>query len=111
MRFHPAQHHQESLGKLSNIFRKRMETQGILPVNPWKATRLDRWLSGMGARMKPESKHFRSGTALDCDKYVNFQVPCPLYHKRIKGYKEPRWVRIEIPWDLADKVLALGHLP
>lgn len=111
MNFHPFQHDRKALQKLSKIFQESLERRKILPVNPWKAKRAERWLADMGARMKPESKHFRSGSPLDCEKYVNFNVECPLCHKRIKGYKEPRWMRIEIPWKLAEKTLALGYLP
>ena len=111
MRFHPAQGDQNNLQKIAQIFRTSMERHEVLPVNPWKAKRLERWLARMGARFQPETHNYRSLTRVDTQNYVNFKVPCPLYYKRIKGRREARWVRIEIPWELADKVLALGHLP
>jgi len=110
MRFHPAQSHPESLELLKKTFREAMEKRKILPKNPWKAKRVQTWLAKMGARMDPGSDWFRPGQP-DCKNYVNFQVDCNQSKLKIKGRRGWRFMRIEIPHDLADKILALGYLP
>lgn len=118
IKFHPVQTEPKTLEKLAEIFRESMERHGVLPKNPWKAKRLEAWLSKMGARFWPGSHHIR-WSEVDCSKYVNFKVYCPMLEPRnggrlapkINGYREERYVHIEIPWELADKVLVLGHLP
>lgn len=111
MKFHPLQHDQNALAKLSMIFREAMEKHEVLPKNPWRAKRLKSWLAKFGGRMEPESRHFRTAHPVDCGQFVNFRVACPKVQNRIKGYREERWSRIEIPWELAEKVLALGFVP
>lgn len=120
MRFHPVQADPEKLSLLSEVFRAGMERRKVLPVNPWKAKKLERWLAKMGSKFEPETFNYRSLYRVDTQNYVNFRVECPrpkaipgIFRRRpkIRGRDEVRWVRIEIPWELADKVLVLGHLP
>jgi hypothetical protein len=120
MRFHPVQHNLKALDKISTIFRDRMVEMDILPVNPWKATRVQKWLDKMGARMKPGSRHYNVFRGqVDCSNFVNFKVKCQPRKQRVPGglgsprYRmiEASFMRIEIPWELADKVLTLGYLP
>lgn len=118
MRFHPIQSDRKSLEKIADAFKTSMEKRGILPKNPWRAKRLQRWLAGMGARMEPGSMHLRNYDRPDTANFVNFTVDCPQIESkkkrlppRIKGRREWRFVRIEIPWELADKILVLGYLP
>lgn len=109
----------EKLRQIAELFRKSMEKSRVLPVNPWKAKRLERWLSRMGAKFEPETHNYRSLIRVDTKNYVNFKVDCPppkaspkkVFARKIKGRRELRWVRIEIPWELADKILILGYLP
>jgi hypothetical protein len=117
MRFHPVQHNVAALEKIAEIFEVKMRERGILPKNPWKAKRVHEWLARMGARMKPGSRRFdpHMGCA-DCSNFVNFKVHCdppkprnPRARRLLRG--EVAFMRVEIPWDLADKVLALGYLP
>ena len=107
---------------LSESFRASMERSKVLPVNPWKAKRLERWLAKMGAKFEPETHNYRSLYRVDTQNYVNFKVECPSprpsgkgrrprLHPRIRGRNELRLVRIEIPWELADKILTLGYFP
>lgn len=121
MRFHPVQTDTKSLERLSSIFRESMERHKVLPVNPWKAKRLERWLAGMGARFRPESHNYRLLYRVETSDYVNFKVQCPSPKPsgrgrrprlipKINGRNEVRWVRIEIPWELADRILALGYM-
>lgn len=124
MKFHPLQGKKESMDRLSEIFRDSMEKRGILPKNPWKAKRLADWLAKMGARFHPGSHHIRA-YQVDSANFVNFKVDCPrsqfsrkitpwatkIVQRKINGRRESRFVCIEIPWDLADKVLTLGCLP
>ena len=118
IKFHPAQHNSEALEKIAEIFRESMEKHGVLPKNPWKAKRLEAWLGKMEARFHPGSHHIRA-YRVDGANFVNFKVDCPAMARvgrlklppRIRGRRETRWVCVEIPWDLADKVLTLGYLP
>ena len=121
MRCHPLQMDPGKLRLVSDLFQMSMERSKVLPVNPWKAKRLERWLGKMGARFEPETHNYRSLNRVDTQNYLNFRVACPppkaapgrVFARRpkIRGRCELRWVRIEIPWDLADKVLTLGYLP
>jgi len=111
MRYHPAQANQESLKKISEAFRDRMSVKGVLPKNPWKCKRTEEWLARMGARMKPGSRRFdpwRGG--VNCQDFLNFIVDCPPSRNRIEGQRGGHFMRIEIPWELADKILVLGRL-
>lgn len=117
MRYHPFQADQEKLKVLSKAFEASMMKQGVLPKNPWRAKRLAAWLLKMGARFHPGSSHYRT-YQLDSANYVNFGVNCPKFEgykpykqPRIKGYRGRCYVRIEIPWELADKIVILGYLP
>jgi len=119
---HPVQTDQKTLEKLAAIFRESMEKHGVLPKNPWKAKRLETWLGKMGARFHPGSHNIRL-YRVDAANFVNFKVDCPAVARkkdkfgrlklppRIRGRRESRWVCVEIPWELADKVLTLGYLP
>jgi hypothetical protein len=124
MRYHPLQSDQASRDKLSAVFTEHMEKRGVLPKNPWKAKRLGTWLAKMGARFHPASTSFRPfDWDLDFTKFYRFEVECPSWSsgirnargplkvRRIKGRRESRWVVIEIPWELADKILVFGCLP
>jgi hypothetical protein len=118
MRFHPVQHDVRALEKIALAFSDRMLLKGILPKNPWKAKRVHEWLARMGARMRPGDRHYDCFRGqVDCSNYVNFKVECIRPKWRVPGglrrYKEgePAFMRIEIPWELADKILALGYLP
>lgn len=123
MRYHPLQSDQASREKIAAIFKEKMESRGILPKNPWKAKRLGDWLAKMGARFHPASNSFRP-FGLEYAKFYSFEVQCQsdkmvghgtcrVTNKspRIRGRRESRWVVIEIPWELADKILVLGCLP
>jgi hypothetical protein len=107
---HPAQSNPDLLDKLQRAFQASMEKRGLIPKNPWKAKRVDAWLAKMGARMRPGSDWFRPEKP-DCKNYVNFNVDCIQSKMKIKGRRGWRFMRIEIPWDLADKILTLGFLP
>lgn len=118
MKFHPIQGDGEALKKLAAAFKHAMEKRGLLPKNPWRAKRLEAWLEGMGAKMDPGSMNVRNYERPDTNNFVNFLVHCPQptvkkgrLPPRIKGRRESRFVRIQIPWELADKVLVLGYLP
>lgn len=119
MRFHPIQGDDKALEKLRRAFKAAMEKRGILPKNPWRAKRLEAWLARMGAKMDPGSMHIRNYERPDTKNFVNFIVYCPQPNPkkgkqlppRIKGHRESRFMRIQIPWELADKVLVLGYLP
>lgn len=122
MRCHPLQMDPGKLRLVSDLFQMSMERSKVLPVNPWKAKRLESWLGKMGARFEPETHNYRSLNRVDTQNYLNFRVACPppkaalgrkayYFGRGIRRRCELRWVRIEIPWDLADKVLALGYLP
>jgi hypothetical protein len=116
MKFHPVQAHEESMNKLSKIFHDAMERHGILPKDPWRAKRLEAWLAKMGAKFRPRDAHYASLKPLDTQNFVNFRVRCPQVVRkgtiaRIRGSRAARFVHIEIPWELADKILVLGYLP
>jgi hypothetical protein len=65
----------------------------------------------MGARMKPGSRRFDPYKGLVyCETFLNFIVDCPPSKNRIEGQRGGHFMRIEIPWELADKVLVLGRL-
>lgn len=119
MKYHPIQGDQEKLKKISELFKQSMDNKKVRPVNPWKAKRLETWLGKMGARFQPETFSYRP-YRLDTQNYVNFKVECHgprgsgrifARRRKIRGRDEARWVRIEIPWELADKILVLGYLP
>ena len=105
------------MNKLSRIFHDAMERRAVLPKDPWRAKRLAAWLEEMGARFHPGSFNRRIwGSPLEPSNFVNFRVMCPQIVRkgrisRIRGTRETRFVHIEIPWELADKILALGYLP
>jgi len=117
MKWHPLQAHEESMNKLSKIFHDAMERHGILPKDPWRAKRLGAWLKEMGSRFHPGSFSRRDWSCpIDTHNFVNFRVRCPQIVRkgrisRIRGSRETRFVHIEIPWELADKILVLGYLP
>jgi hypothetical protein len=112
MRFHPVQHDVRALGKIAEVFEVKMREKGILPKNPWKAKRSEAWLARMGARMKPGCRRFDPHMGcVDCSNYVNFKVFCPPSKNKIRGERSTFFMRVEIPWELADRVLALGYLP
>ena len=118
MKCHPLQVHNESIDRLSEIFRVAMEKNGVLPKDPWRATRLEAWLAGMGAKFRPGDAHYRSLKPLDTQNFVNFRVTCPKFSvkkgrwlPRLRGDRATRFVHIEIPWALADKILMMGFLP
>lgn len=112
MRFHPVQTNVDALEKIAKIFRDKMDTLGILPKDPWRAKKAEAWLVKMGARMKPGNRHYDVFRGIvDCSNFVNFKVSCPPAKTRIRGERGTHFMRIEIPHDLADKVLTLGYLP
>ena len=97
---------------LGEIFAAKMLERRVMPKNPWAATKAEKWLAKMGARMKPGSRHFDPfGGRSDCANFVNFKVHCPKPKVRIRGERGGLFMRVEIPWDLADKILMLGYLP
>ena len=117
MKFHPMQGHKKSMDRLSEIFSEAMTKHGVLPKNPWKAKRLADWLGKMGARFHPGSHRIRCYST-DPANFVNFVVDCPPFvtkkgrlPPRVRGYREYRYVCLEIPWEMADRALALGFLP
>lgn len=104
------------MDKLSKVFHDAMERRGILPKDPWRAKRLAAWLEGMGGRFHPGSFSLREWSRKDTQNFVNFKVVCPQVVRngriyRIRGIRETRYVNIEIPWSLADKILMMGFLP
>lgn len=104
------------MDKLSKVFHDAMERRGILPKDPWRAKRLEAWLAKMGAKFRPGDTHYRSLKPLDTRDFVNFRVRCPQIVRkgtisRIRGNRATRFVHIEIPWALADKILMMGFLP
>jgi hypothetical protein len=109
--FHPAQTNMEALERLSQSFRLSMKKKNILPVNPWKAKKTEAWLAKMGARMQPGCRRFDPYYGKQDKNFVNFKVFCPTPKIRIRGEKGGFFMRVEIPWDLADKILTLGFLP
>lgn len=112
MKYHPFQSDRKVLEQISKIFRETMTRKGILPKNPWKATRVHKWLAGMGCRMRPGCSHRRMMERPDTENYVNFEVACERSKTRIMGYRNDyRFMRVEIPHDLADKIMVLGCLP
>jgi hypothetical protein len=113
MKYHPFQTNKEVLDKLSKVFREAMTKKGILPKNPWKAVRVRRWLEKMGGRMKPGSFHRQPVLERpDTLNFVNFEVPCERSNTRIMGYRnDHRFMRVEIPHELAEKIMLLGFLP
>jgi len=112
MRFHPVQHDVRALGKIAEIFQVKMREKGILPKNPWRAKRADAWLARMGARMKPGCRRFDPHMGcVDCSNFVNFKVNCPPTKARVRGIRGGHFMRVEIPWELADRILTLGYLP
>jgi len=112
MRYHPVQANQEALKKMSEAFQARMLENKVLPVNPFKAKKAERWLARMGARMKPGSFRFDPYKGVcETGKYVNFLVYCKASKVRIKNMRTIWFMRVEIPHDLADKILTLGYLP
>jgi len=111
MRFHPAQTSPEAMRKIVAAFQAAMEKRKILPKNPWKAKRAEAWLDKMGARMQPGDMGTSPWRRLENDKFFNFRIECPPSKKRIRGRRGHRYMRVEIPHDLADKILALGYLP
>lgn len=117
MKWHPLQGHEESVDRISGIFRAAMERDEVLPKDPWRAKKLTAWLEKMGGRFHPGSHHIRA-YFVDTANFFNFKVTCPKFsvkkgrwQPRARGYRETRFVHIEIPWELADKVLMLGYLP
>lgn len=111
MKYHPAQANPELRNKISDAFRFRMEQKGVLPKNPWKCKRTEEWLAKMGARMKPGSRRFDPYKGVvDCANFLNFIVYCPTSKYKIRSERGGQFMRIEIPWDLADKILVLGSL-
>lgn len=119
MKFHPLQHDIKALEKISEAFEKSMGDKGLLPKNPWRAKRVHEWLAKMGAKMSPgvgllpiASRRFDPNMGcVDCSRYVNFIVDCPPSKNRVRGTRGRHFMRLEIPWELADKVLVLGYLP
>ena len=112
MKYHPAQANTELKNRIFDAFRFRMEQKGVLPKNPWKAKRTEAWLAKMGARMKPGSHRFDPYKGVvDCANFLNFIVHCPPSKNKKRHEKGGQFMRIEIPWDLADKILVLGHFP
>ena len=105
MKHHPVQHNAELRNKISDAFRVRMETCGVLPKNPWKCKKTEEWLAKLGARMKPNSKYFRPSQPVETANFLNFIVDCKWSKNKIRGEIGTLSMRIEIPWDLADKVL------
>lgn len=104
------------MNKLSRIFHDAMERRGILPKDPWRAKRLEAWLAGMGGRFHPGSFDRREWSPIDTHNFVNFRIRCPQIVRkgrisRIRGNRATRYVHIEIPWSLADKILMMGFLP
>lgn len=112
MKCHPFQTNEEVIEKLRGIFWRKMRDKKILPKNPWKASRTHKWLAKMGCRMKPGSGHYRPFERPDHSNFINFEVPCEQSNTRIKGYKNDyRFMRVEIPHELAEKIMLLGFLP
>ena len=117
MRFHPVQTNTEALGKIAEVFEVKMREKGILPKNPKRAKRVDAWLARMGARMRPGNRHYDCFRGqVDCSNFVNFKVYCdppkprnPRARRLVRG--EVAFMRVEIPWELADRILTLGYLP
>lgn len=111
---HPQQYNFEVLDGVSEIFRNRMIKLMILPRNANKAKRAQKWLSQMGARMKPRphwtgsgKRPFISNWQPDTENFLHFEIKCKEGEIRYRY----RSMAIEIPWEIADKVLALGFLP
>ena len=112
MKFHPVQTNVKTIEKISSAFKKSMEDKGLLPKNPWRAKRVHEWLAKMGAKMSPASRRFDPHWGcVDCSRYVNFIVNCPPSKNRVRGMRGGHFMRLEIPWELADKILVLGYLP
>jgi hypothetical protein len=111
MRCHPAQGNPEAVRKIATAFEMSMDKRKILPRNPWRAKRTEAWLAKMGARMEPGDMSMSPWGKLENDKFFNFRVECPPCKTRIRGRRGYRFMRIEIPHDLADKILTLGYLP
>lgn len=116
MKFHPLQTHQESIDMLSEIFHARMKMKEILP-NPFellsasskKMERLEEWLASMGGKCHDTPYIvLKAGCGM-------FKVRCSPPATRDATGLRRRWgksyVYIEIPWDVADKVLTLGYIP
>lgn len=118
MSFHPLQDHKESIDKLSDIFRERMEKKGILPKNPFvrskKIKELEAWLANMGGRLHLRLVRASYGRLVydtDSSKYFCFRVRCQEFGGRKGHRRKPIFFLVEIPWDVADKVLMLGFVP
>jgi hypothetical protein len=111
MKYHPAQSNPEAIRKIVEAFHKAMEKRKLLPKNPWRAKRTEAWLAKMGARMQPGDMGMSPWKRLENDKFFNFRIECPPSKTRIRGRRGHRFMRIEIPHELADRILVLGYLP
>jgi hypothetical protein len=112
---HPVQTSKESLNALSRLFRLKMRDCGVLPKNPFRAKKTRAWIEKIGCRMDVIHNPswdcpliYRWGLT-DWERFVSFEVECKST-KKISGSRS-NFIRIDVPHDLADKVLLLGYLP
>ena len=107
MNLHPAQSNEKLKATLVEAFRKQIAKKGILPRDPWKAKKVSEWIESLGGRMTPCRKEGEGCRVRETDKFVNFWVPCI----PIAGGKIQAAMWIEIPWEVADKILVLNYFP
>lgn len=114
-RHHPAQYDYSLNQKVTTMFRESMERHGVLPKNPKTNKKFKEWLDGMGCHLCTIAESRRSLSMPVTDGHVSIWVVCdPIARKNKRGmnfhYKKYKF-RVEIPYDLADKMLALGFIP
>lgn len=97
------------------MFRESMERHGVLPKNPNTNKKFKMWLENMGCQLGHVVESRRGSYTLDTENHVGIWITCdPIGRKNKRGFAHPikkYKFRVEIPYELVDKMLALGFIP
>lgn len=105
--------------RLAVMFHDSLEKNGVLPKDPKRNKKFRSWVENMGCHVGHVST--RENYSFTTEGHVGFWISCPPISKALPGrifrtskaYKVTKAykVRIEVPYELADRILTLGFMP
>jgi hypothetical protein len=110
MKLHPAECNYSLNQKLSSMLKESMEKNKVLPKDPRRNKKFKDWVEKNGFKLGLILK--RTFHVFRIEGHVGVWIECippktPQWQRRKPTYK----VHIDIPYDLADRMLALGFGP
>lgn len=109
-RLHPAECNYSLNQKLTSMLRESMERNKVLPKDPKRNKKFRDWVEKNGCKVGPILHQVRHVFRLEG--HVGVWIDCVPAKKPLWQRKKPAFkVHIDIPYEIADRMLTLGFGP